>query len=101
MSYATRTIGRTAVLPPSVGADASRYQHLALRVISLALRDMAGPGGTAEDRASARTFFAGSVMFKHWCAVAQLDPCRVMRQASAPQMYFNGFSLTKEVKWRQ
>lgn len=83
-----------------LGADATGYRHLALRVIGLAFRDLTSPGGTAEDRASARTFLGGSVMFKHWCAVARLDPRRVMRQAG-PRDYFGGLGLTREVKWRQ
>ncbi len=83
------------------GADAAGYRHLALRVIGLAFRDLTKLDGTAEDRASARTFLAGSVMFRHWCAVARLDPRRVMRRVSGPRDYFSGLSLTREVKWRQ
>ena len=102
MAHSTHSLGRTRGFPQSraAGADADQYRHLALRVIGLAFRDLASPDGAAEDRASARSFLAGSAMFRHWCAVARLDPRRVMRQASGPHTYINGFSLTEEVTWR-
>jgi hypothetical protein len=51
------------------------YRHLAIRVLDRALQDMAGCGGTAMDRESARAFLAGSGMLRHWCRVAAVDPC--------------------------
>lgn len=57
-----------------VGGSASLqgYRHLAMRVIDQALRDLAGPGCTAGDRATARAFLDGSPMLHLWCAVADV-----------------------------
>lgn len=60
------------------------YRHLAVRVIDQALRDLSGTG-TAEDRASALTFFSGSPMLYLWCAVAQLDPRTVIQRGTTPR----------------
>jgi hypothetical protein len=57
---------------------AEQYRLLAVRVISLALRDLLNPGGLAADRHSACLFLAGSRMLTHWCAVAGLDPKHVV-----------------------
>lgn len=58
-------------------APLSSYRHLARRVIYQAVRDLARPGGSPADRVSARAFLAGSTMFDHWCAVAEMDPRRI------------------------
>ena len=50
------------------------YRQLAVRVLAMALRDAADPGGSPADRESARTFVRGSNMLLHWCRVAALDP---------------------------
>ncbi|MCL4847750.1 MAG: hypothetical protein KJ066_14520 [Acidobacteria bacterium] len=50
------------------------YRHLAVRVIDQALRDIASPGGSATDRASAYNFLRGSAMLRYWCAIAELNP---------------------------
>ncbi len=50
------------------------YRHLAVRVIDQALRDLAGPAQSRNDRESARVFLAGSPMLRLWCAVAEIDP---------------------------
>lgn len=61
--------------------NGQQYRHLAIQVINLALRDLTRPGGLAADRASAREFLAGSGMLSHWCALAELDPVRLVRHA--------------------
>ena len=48
--------------------------YLAVSVISRAVRDLTGDGGSRADQESARVFLAGSPMFYHWCAVANLNP---------------------------
>jgi hypothetical protein len=50
------------------------YRHLAMRVLTRALRDLSNPAGKPTDRESARRFLAGSPMLFHWCRVAELDP---------------------------
>lgn len=50
------------------------YRTLALRVISLAVRDLTEPGQGASSRETARAFFSGSRMLNHWCELAELDP---------------------------
>ena len=56
------------------GGDLSLpYRHLAVRVIDQALRDLAGPAQSRNDRESARAFLAGSPMLRLWCAVAEID----------------------------
>lgn len=54
------------------------YRHLAIRVLDLALRDVADPDSAPIDRESARAFFAGSGLLFHWCRVAALDPRRMV-----------------------
>jgi hypothetical protein len=48
--------------------------YLAVGVINRAVRDLTGDGGSRADQESARAFLAGSPMFFHWCAVANLNP---------------------------
>ena len=50
------------------------YRQLAIRVLARAVLDVTDPGGSANDRESARAFLAGSAMLDHWCHVAALDP---------------------------
>lgn len=50
------------------------YRHLAVRVIDQALRDLASPAESRNDRESARAFLAGSPMLRLWCEVAEIDP---------------------------
>jgi hypothetical protein len=50
------------------------YRTLALRVISLAVRDLITPGHSPTERDTARAFLAGSRMLTHWCKLADLDP---------------------------
>jgi len=63
-------------------AQRQHYRRLAIQVINLALRDLTSPVGSAADRASARAFLAGSGMLSHWCAVAELDPARLVRHST-------------------
>jgi len=49
------------------------YRHLAIRVLARALLDVIDPGGSPNDRQSARAFLAGSIMLQHWCRLAGLD----------------------------
>ena len=83
------------------GTQTLHYRHLAIRIIDLALRDLTNPVGSAEDRASAQTFLAGSGMLAHWCAVAELDPARLVRHAKTLRIPFHRFRQTKEVTWQQ
>jgi hypothetical protein len=53
------------------------YRHLAVRVLARAVLDVMDPAGSSSDRESAREFLAGSVMLRHWCRVAALDPDRI------------------------
>ncbi len=57
------------------------YQHLAMHVLARALRDLSSLA-SPDDRESARRFLAGSPMLLHWCRVAELDPCMVVRHAA-------------------
>jgi hypothetical protein len=50
------------------------YRALAVRVISLAVRDLIAPGPARSDRDTARAFFSNSGMLNHWCKLADLDP---------------------------
>ena len=73
---ALATIDRSAV-----GPDLSSYRHLALTVIERALRDLPDGACSLTDRESARRFFVGSAIMRHWCRVAGLDPYRVIAHA--------------------
>jgi hypothetical protein len=57
-------------------------RNLAVRVIALAFRDLASSEALHSDHESARVFLAGSSMLDHWCAVADLDPARMIAQAN-------------------
>lgn len=50
------------------------YRTLALRVISLAVRDLITPGHSSAERDTARAFLSGSRMLTHWCKLAGVDP---------------------------
>lgn len=56
------------------------YRTLALRVISLAVRDLITTGQSASDRATARAFLSGSRMLTHWCKLADIDPEAIRRE---------------------
>ncbi len=56
------------------------YRNLAIHVLARALRDLAAPAASPDDRESARLFLAGSPMLYHWCRVASLDPRHVARR---------------------
>jgi hypothetical protein len=58
------------------------YRHLAIRVLTSALRDVAALAGSQTNRESALWFFADSPMLFHWCRVAALDPSLVARHAT-------------------
>lgn len=53
------------------------YRRVAVRVIALALRDLANSG----ESLAARAFLRDSRLLHHWCAVADIDPARVMARA--------------------
>jgi hypothetical protein len=55
------------------------YRTLALRVISLAVRDLITPGTQASDRSTARAFLSGSGTLAHWCRLADIDPAAIRR----------------------
>ena len=57
------------------------YRQIAVRVLALALRDVANPGGSEADRESARAFLSGSGMLLHWCRVAAVNPNGVVTLA--------------------
>jgi hypothetical protein len=50
------------------------YRHLAMRVLARAVLDLVDLTASTADRESARAFLSGSVMLRHWCRVAALDP---------------------------
>jgi hypothetical protein len=56
------------------------YRTLALRVISVAVRDLISPGQSACERETARTFLSGSPMLTHWCSLADIDPAALRKQ---------------------
>jgi hypothetical protein len=56
------------------------YRALALRVISVAVRDLIAPGHSVSDRNSARAFLSGSRMLTHWCKLADIDPEAIRKQ---------------------
>lgn len=56
------------------------YRALALRVITLAVRDLVTCGRSTSERDSARTFLSGSHMLAHWCTLADIDPVVICRQ---------------------
>ena len=56
------------------------YRTLALRVISVAVRDLISPGHSASERQSARAFLSGSPMLIHWCSLADIDPAAIRKQ---------------------
>lgn len=56
------------------------YRTLALRVISLAVRDLVTPGQSASERDTARRFLSGSPMLTHWCRLADIDPEFIRRR---------------------
>jgi hypothetical protein len=62
--------------------EGSPCRHLAARIIQQAFRDLASPAGSRCDQESARVFLSGSSMLSHWCAVADLDPARLVARAS-------------------
>ena len=75
-------ISQKAVVGPPKSEGASvAHRYLATRVIHQAFRDVDNPNELPTNRASARTFLAGSVMLSRWCEVAQLDPRRVTTRA--------------------
>jgi hypothetical protein len=53
------------------------YRHLAMRVLARAVLDLGDLTASTADRESAREFLSGSVMLRHWCRVAALDPACV------------------------
>jgi hypothetical protein len=53
---------------------------LAVRVITLAVRDLVAYGHSATERDSARAFLSGSRMLTHWCRLADIDPAAVSDQ---------------------
>lgn len=53
------------------------YRMLAVRVITLAVRDLVADGQSAPERHSARVFLSGSRMLTHWCRLADLDPAAI------------------------
>lgn len=57
------------------------YRHLAIRVLTSALKDAASPTGSDANRQSARLFFADSYMLRHWCRVAALNPHSIAERA--------------------
>ena len=65
----------------AIDREGSSCRHLAARIIQQAFRDLASPPGSPRDRESARVFLAGSSMLEHWCAVADLDPARLVARA--------------------
>lgn len=69
---------------PDITADweGSPCRHLAARIIQQAFRDLASPAGSRCDQESARVFLSGSSMLSHWCAVADLDPARLVARAA-------------------
>jgi hypothetical protein len=56
------------------------YRTLALRVISVAVRDLISPGHPVSERETARAFLSGSPMLTHWCSLADIDPAAIRRQ---------------------
>jgi hypothetical protein len=56
------------------------YRTLALRVISVAVRDLISPGHSASERETARAFLSGSPMLTHWCSLADIDPEAIRKQ---------------------
>jgi hypothetical protein len=64
-----------------IGTDPDGCRHLAARVIHQAFRDLAKPAGSDHDQESARDFLSGSSMLTHWCAVARVDPHRMIARA--------------------
>lgn len=56
------------------------YRALALRVISVAVRDLIAPGHSLSERNSARAFLSGSRMLTHWCKLADIDPEAIREQ---------------------
>jgi hypothetical protein len=59
------------------------YRTLALRVISLAVRDLMTPGHSIAERKTARDFLSGSRMLNHWCKLADIDPEAIRKQVHA------------------
>lgn len=53
------------------------YRRLAVRVLARAVLDVMDPAGSSTHRKSAQAFLTGSVMLRHWCHVAALDPDRI------------------------
>jgi hypothetical protein len=75
---------RSLSFPRAVTIDweGSSCRHLAARIIQQAFRDLDSPAASRCDRESARDFLSGSSMLKHWCAVADLDPARMIACAA-------------------
>lgn len=67
--------------PSAVATEGTPWRHLAVRVIDQAFRDLANSAGSRADQESARTFLAGSRMFRRWCEVADLDPVWMLARA--------------------
>lgn len=65
----------------AIGTASDGCRHLATRVIHQAFRDLAKSAGSSDDQESARAFLSGSSMLTHWCAVAQVDPYRMIAHA--------------------
>ena len=57
-------------------------RHLAARIIEQAFRDLDSPAASRSDQETARGFLSGSSMLTHWCAVANLDPVRMVARAA-------------------
>jgi hypothetical protein len=83
----SRGARRAPVAPPNNDAADEEtfrpYRRLALHVLARAVRDLIGPKSLADDRDSARVFFADSRMLAHWCRVAALDPRSLAERAAA------------------
>ncbi len=56
------------------------YRLLALRVISLAVRDLITSGHPASERDTALEFLSGSRMLTHWCRLADINPDVIRKQ---------------------
>jgi hypothetical protein len=57
-------------------------QHLAIRVIHRAVRDLSAAGASRTDQESARAFLSGSPMLEQWCEVANLNSSQMVARAS-------------------
>ena len=65
----------------AIGTAPDGCRHLAARVIHQAFRDLVKASGSSSDQESARDFLSGSSMLTHWCAIARVDPYRMILRA--------------------